>query len=99
MHGPINVKSPNNISEWQMGFNWAFKGLNVLNQILKVMQLSFPKCKFLASFYAFSHDRLKQGGLCHEINEYTRNIFCHFYTHPMPEGKITAQDLFLNDQQ
>ena len=27
MHGPINVKSPNNISEWQMGFNSAFKGL------------------------------------------------------------------------
>ena len=28
MHGPINVKSPNNISEWQMGFNSAFKGLS-----------------------------------------------------------------------
>jgi hypothetical protein len=27
MHGPINVKSPNNISEWQMGFNSAFKEL------------------------------------------------------------------------
>jgi hypothetical protein len=27
MHGPINVKSPNNISEWQMGFNSAIKGL------------------------------------------------------------------------
>jgi len=27
MHGPINVKSPNNISEWQMGFISAFKGL------------------------------------------------------------------------
>jgi hypothetical protein len=26
-HGPINVKSPNNISKWQMGFNSAFKGL------------------------------------------------------------------------
>ena len=28
MHVPINVKSPNNISEWQMGFNSAFKGLS-----------------------------------------------------------------------
>jgi hypothetical protein len=28
MHGPINLKSPNNISKWQMGFNSAFKGLN-----------------------------------------------------------------------
>jgi len=27
MHVPINVKTPNNISEWQMGFNSAFKGL------------------------------------------------------------------------
>jgi hypothetical protein len=29
MHGPIIVKSPNNISKWQMRFNTAFKGLNV----------------------------------------------------------------------
>ena len=29
MHGPMNVKSPNNTSKWQMGFNWAFKGLKV----------------------------------------------------------------------
>jgi hypothetical protein len=29
MHGPINVKSANNISEWQMRFNSAFKGLNL----------------------------------------------------------------------
>ena len=29
MHGPINVKSPNNISEWQMGFNSEFKGLSI----------------------------------------------------------------------
>jgi hypothetical protein len=28
MHLPINVKSPNNISKWQMAFNSAFKGLN-----------------------------------------------------------------------
>jgi hypothetical protein len=36
MEVPINVKSPNNISKWQMGFNSAFKGLkypetNILN--------------------------------------------------------------------
>ena len=28
MHVPIKLKSPNNISEWQKGFNSAFKGLN-----------------------------------------------------------------------
>jgi hypothetical protein len=27
MHVPINVKTPNNTSKWQMGFNSAFKGL------------------------------------------------------------------------
>jgi hypothetical protein len=27
MHGPINVKSPNNNRKWQMGFNSTFKGL------------------------------------------------------------------------
>jgi hypothetical protein len=27
MHLPINLKSPNNISKWHMGFNSAFKGL------------------------------------------------------------------------
>jgi hypothetical protein len=32
MHGPINVKSPNNTSKWQMGFNSAFKGLRVLGE-------------------------------------------------------------------
>jgi hypothetical protein len=29
MHVLINVKSPNNISKWQMGFNSAFKGLKM----------------------------------------------------------------------
>jgi hypothetical protein len=32
MHGPIKVKSPNNISKWQMGFNSAFKGLMFFNK-------------------------------------------------------------------
>jgi hypothetical protein len=37
MHGPINVKSPNNISEWQMGFNSAFKALNkhIIEEIVR----------------------------------------------------------------
>jgi hypothetical protein len=29
IHVPMNVKSPNNTSKWQMGFNSAFKGLKV----------------------------------------------------------------------
>jgi len=35
MHVPINVKSPNNISKWKMGFNSAFKGLNMYKLILR----------------------------------------------------------------
>jgi hypothetical protein len=35
MHLPIKVKSPNNISKWQMGFNSAFKVL---------MNLYFSNC-------------------------------------------------------
>jgi hypothetical protein len=31
MHLPINFKSPNNISKWQVGFNSAFKGLIFLS--------------------------------------------------------------------
>jgi hypothetical protein len=30
MNLPIKVKSPNNISKWQMEFNSAFKGLTTL---------------------------------------------------------------------
>jgi hypothetical protein len=29
MHGPMNVKSPNNTSKWQIRFNSAFKGLKI----------------------------------------------------------------------
>jgi len=32
MHGPINVKSPNNTRKWEMGFNSAFKGLIMLTE-------------------------------------------------------------------
>jgi hypothetical protein len=35
MHLPINVKSPNNISKWQVGFNSAFKGLTASGFTLK----------------------------------------------------------------
>jgi hypothetical protein len=39
MHGPINVKSPNNISKWQMGFNSAFKGLKCLTTLTQTSVL------------------------------------------------------------
>jgi hypothetical protein len=37
MHGPINVKYPNNTSKWQMGFNSAFKGS--MNQLVLRLRL------------------------------------------------------------
>jgi hypothetical protein len=37
MHGPINVKSPNNTSKWQMGFNSAFKGLILFKFVLYIV--------------------------------------------------------------
>jgi hypothetical protein len=43
MHGPINVKSPKNISKWQVGFNSAFKGLR--------RQTGYPKYRFFTSPY------------------------------------------------
>jgi hypothetical protein len=37
MHVSINVKSPNNISKWQMGFNSAFKGLTCLPSLSPII--------------------------------------------------------------
>ena len=54
MHGPINVKSPNNNIKWQMGFNSAFKGLKHISAFFKPLlnvelvnkfQLSRNHCK------------------------------------------------------
>jgi hypothetical protein len=42
MHGPINVKSPNNTSKWQIGFNSAFKGLIRIHYIRKQSVIVFP---------------------------------------------------------
>jgi hypothetical protein len=41
MHGTINVKSPNNISKWQMGFNSAFKGLKSGGR--KIFSVFYPR--------------------------------------------------------
>jgi hypothetical protein len=38
MHGPINVKSPNNTSKWQTGFNSAFKGLSDYSENIEVVE-------------------------------------------------------------
>jgi hypothetical protein len=40
MHVSINVKSPNNINKWQMGFNSGFKGLTERHEALEVVGVS-----------------------------------------------------------
>jgi hypothetical protein len=41
MHGPINVKSFNNTSKEQMGFNSAFKGLRICGAVFSLLQYAF----------------------------------------------------------
>jgi hypothetical protein len=58
MHVPINVKSPNNISNWQMGFNSAFKGLNSKSLFLKLGKkpkyiFIFQAVAEIQSFFSF----------------------------------------------
>jgi hypothetical protein len=64
MHGPINVKSPNNISEWQMGFNSAFKGLmffsgsEVCSSLIDNISIRVPSCS-IRNFTQFRTARKK----------------------------------------
>jgi hypothetical protein len=44
MHLPINVKSPNNITNWQMRFNSAFKGLIIVFKQGVLMSVSVHLC-------------------------------------------------------
>src|SRR5215475_12092469 len=54
MHGPINVKSPNNISKWQMGFNSAFKGLRKMKSFY---------LRIISAFAIAEHHTLEMGTL------------------------------------
>jgi hypothetical protein len=60
MHGAINVKSPNNISKWQMGFNSAFKGLKHTKnlaagtlEIVRMLNHNKNNLLTLQRFYSF----------------------------------------------
>jgi hypothetical protein len=58
MHGSINVKSPNNNSKWQMGFNSAFKGLTCNHHVLfsgtkqTYMLQDLPYCFFFTQNFS-----------------------------------------------
>jgi hypothetical protein len=53
MHGPINVKSPNNTSKWQMGFNSAFKGLILAGLVAWLKDISAVRV-YLSPYMATS---------------------------------------------
>ena len=50
-HGPINVRSPNNTSKWQMGFNSVFKGLSENCNYNKLSRV-ISKVRLLRKIYA-----------------------------------------------
>jgi hypothetical protein len=54
MHGPINVKTSNNISKWQMGINSAFKGLSfvfkrLIRRLVIIICQVLKNCKIRSS--------------------------------------------------
>jgi hypothetical protein len=53
MHGPINVKSPNNTRKWQMGFNSAFKGLILMQKMKYIFKATrrYLSAKLNRKFY------------------------------------------------
>jgi hypothetical protein len=66
MHGPINVKSPNNTSKWQMGFNSAFKGL--IHKLVGILDTVYilQNFMFTEGYVPFPHLPLHQYvGMCY----------------------------------
>jgi hypothetical protein len=57
MRGPINVKSPYNITNWQMRFNSAFKGLMYVGLYAKRLLFSpiLTHLKFVDRLYIQLH--------------------------------------------
>jgi hypothetical protein len=62
MHGLINVKSPNNISKWQMEFNSAFKGLKLPLRVTNSADLwNQPKATYISTTsYSFQKTSINQ---------------------------------------
>jgi hypothetical protein len=64
MHLPINVKPPNNINKWQMGFNSAFRGLICKEKLMKLRVeiefMTFPPVLFFCKVFLRVKDRNKQ---------------------------------------
>jgi hypothetical protein len=80
MHGHINVKSPNNINKWQMGFNSAFKGLNyidILNMPISAIEL----------FREIKWDKTPTRRTI-TFKKFKRFLFIHLYTAQHVSGTV-----------
>jgi hypothetical protein len=59
MHGPINIKSPNNTSKWQVGFNSTFIGLIYIVHLVGYFHSFITMHGFMnvnRMFYVFSQN-------------------------------------------
>ena len=59
MHGPINVKSPNNTSKWQVGFNSGFKGLMQGTMNIKCYLFFKKRNSIISAEFLFVRDNFK----------------------------------------
>jgi hypothetical protein len=71
MHGPINVKSPNNISKWQMGFNSAFKGLMCYIKFLFQIPNKFGRKEIIYTLTTFFGHPVTKFKVCQSMHHHT----------------------------
>jgi hypothetical protein len=72
MHLPINVKSPNNISKWQVEFNSAFKELKVFQFLVMFFDhhtqfnapIIFRACTLIHHQHTIHKDHKMNGNTC-----------------------------------
>jgi hypothetical protein len=73
MHLPINVKSPNNISKLQMGFNSAFKGLRHTSTRIQI--------RLLLSVHPICFTRLTWRTSADDTTSHEPNTFCNMHSY------------------
>jgi hypothetical protein len=68
MHGPINVKSPNNINKWQMGFNSAFEGLRKIERMNNYMEGGRGQFEDTTLLFRLSSAHIQESNECRNSN-------------------------------
>jgi hypothetical protein len=74
MHGPINVKSPNNTSKWQIEFNTAFKGLKLVEHVALTEEVKIKSTHVEGKSFYISLG--KPMTLKYNLKRYTNEIDC-----------------------